>query len=132
VFRFLDHTGELALELTSETVDGVFAEAVAALGELLCPPGASRTTNERREIAATARDVPALLVAWLEEILFAAETSSFVPVSAATVGVATDAVRGVVEGFTATPRPLVKAVTYHALDCAPVDGGWRAHVVLDV
>jgi len=35
VYRFLDHTGELELELGRGTVDGVFEEAVEALGELL-------------------------------------------------------------------------------------------------
>ncbi|MEZ5100894.1 MAG: archease [Thermoleophilia bacterium] len=84
-----------------------------------------------REVRVAANDRGALLVAWLEELLFLAETEGLVP-EAARLRLAPGSLAGVVRGRLADARPLVKAVTYHRLEVAQDDAGWHARVVLDV
>jgi SHS2 domain-containing protein len=127
-YRWVEHTAELGLEVEAATAELVLADAMHALAELL-DGGAG--APETREIRLEAADLPTLLVAWLEELLFLAETVGFVPegTDLALRGTKLDAV---LHGRTTEPRPLVKAVTYHDLVFEPAGDGWRAKVVLDV
>jgi SHS2 domain-containing protein len=129
MYRWLDHTSELELALEAPSLPALFADATAALAELLADGEAA---PERRDVAVEAADPSALLAEWLEELLFLAETEGFVPVAAEAVEVADGSARGTVRGFAGRPRPLVKAVTYHRLALEPTDGGFRATVILDV
>jgi SHS2 domain-containing protein len=130
VYRWIDHTGELELAIEAATEDGVFVDALQALGELLGEePGGARTTHE---IRASARDRGALLAEWLSELLFLAETEAFVPERVVGLAVSADGVVATVEGRQGNPPHLVKAVTYHRLEFRRDDRLWRARVVLDV
>jgi SHS2 domain-containing protein len=126
--RFLDHTSELILELDAPTLEGVLAEAARALGELLGDGGGAVA---RREVSATAGDDAALLAAWLEELVFLAETEGFVPCDAE-VAVTGTVATGTVLGVLGSPPHLVKAVTYNELELRPEGGGWVGRAVLDV
>lgn len=77
----MDHTAELELEVQAPTEQAVFVEATAALGELLAedPDDARDAPPARREVSAQASDRPALLAAWLEELVFLAETEGLQP-----------------------------------------------------
>jgi SHS2 domain-containing protein len=130
-FRFLDHTAELILELDAPTREGVLAEAVRALGELL-DTGETAGPPLTRTIRATAPDDAALLAAWLEELVFLAETEGLVPRHVDDIAVAGGVATGVVTGVHGTPPHLVKAVTYNELELRPEGDHWRGHAVLDV
>jgi SHS2 domain-containing protein len=86
----------------------------------------------RREVALAAGDLPALLVDWLSELLYLADTGSFVPERLDRLELAGATLEATVAGHGGRPSPLVKAVTYHGLVVEPVEGGWHARVVLDV
>jgi SHS2 domain-containing protein len=138
-YRFLDHTAELVLELEAETREGVLAEAAVALGELLDPDTAGPVATRRVE--ATAPDDAALLAAWLEELVFLAETEDFVPraVRGAAVrdgslqqSVAWRVAAGIAVGVIGAPRHLVKAVTYNELELRREGDRWVGRAVLDV
>ena len=77
-------------------------------------------------------DRAALLAAWIEELVFLAETEEFVPERLAEIELAPGMLRAGVEGRRAEPRHLVKSVTYHRLEFRRGDAGWVARVVLDV
>jgi SHS2 domain-containing protein len=145
VYRWLDHTGELALEIEAGDERGVFEQALEAVFELT--EGDSREgancgggeTNERlteptklREIEAAAPDRAALLAAWLEELFFLAETEGLVPIRLVRLELAGERLTAAVETRPGRPRHLVKAVTYHGLKLERVGERWRAHAVLDV
>jgi SHS2 domain-containing protein len=140
VYRWVDHTSELELEIQASSEREVLADGLHALRELLETPDESPPLDrhavepmERRIVAATAPDRPALLAAWLEELLFLAESSGFVPLDVERLSLLdAECVEATVAGRTAEPRPLVKAVTYHRLEFAPTDRGYRARVVFDV
>jgi SHS2 domain-containing protein len=129
VYRWVDHTAELELAIEAPTERAVFADALAALAELLAVEGEA---SERRTIAVSAADRPALLAAWLEELVFLAETEGFAAAGLEALELSPTGLRATVVGRLGHPPPLVKAVTYHRLAFEPADGGYRARVVLDV
>jgi SHS2 domain-containing protein len=129
VYRWVDHTADVELEIDANTEREVFADALRALAELL---GAAGETAELRAIELRASDRPALLAAWLEELVFLAESEGFEPLELESLDLDGESLRATVRGRIGDPPPLVKAVTYHRLAFAPAGSGYSARVVLDV
>jgi len=126
-YRWVDHTAEVELHVEAASQEQVLEEAMKAVAELL--DGATGPPETRR-VRVEAPDRGALLVQWLEELVFLADTERFVPERAEII--LSEVLDAAVHGRIGEPRPLVKAVTYHGLEFEPADGGWRAKVVLDV
>jgi SHS2 domain-containing protein len=132
VYRWLEHTSEVELLVEGRTPEAVFAEAAVALGELLSGAREAEPVNHEVEVEVEAADLPALLAAWLEELVYLAESDGFVTRRIASLELAGTKLSALVSGGRSVPQSLIKAVTYHRLEMAPADGGWRARVVLDV
>ena len=130
MYRWVEHTAELELEIAASTQEDVFAEAVAAFAELL--GGDEDQGPARHEISVRNPDPAARLADWLEELVYLGETEGFVPRRLLELVLAGDEARGVVEGRRGSPPHLVKAVTYHGLELRRDNDGWAARVVLDV
>src|SRR5687768_15846887 len=130
MYRWVDHTAEVELHIDAETREELFAEAMRALAELV-----SRDEEGERaehDVAVEAGDDASLLVAWLEELVFLAETEDFVPELVERLELTDRRLSAHVSGRRGRPAHLVKAVTYHGLEFAQQGGLWRAKVVLDV
>jgi SHS2 domain-containing protein len=130
VYRWVEHTSELELEIEAASEPEVFREALAAFADLVADE--QRTDSERRELEVRADERDSLLVAWLDELAFLAETEGFVPERVTELDVGDGFVHATLRGHRGEPRHLVKAVTLHRLIFAPDGDGWRARVVLDV
>jgi SHS2 domain-containing protein len=130
VHRWVEHTAELELELEAPTEEGLFADALTAFAELVGRDGAGRAVSH--EISVSASDRAALLVEWLGELVFLAETEDFVPERVAALDLRDGELRATLEGRRGEPAHLVKSVTYHGLELGRAETGWRARVVLDV
>jgi SHS2 domain-containing protein len=128
MYRFVDHTSELELEFEAESAEGVLEDALRAFAEL-SGPGDGEPVERRVVLGAS--DLPALLAAWLDELLFLAETEGLVPESA-DLALSGSELSGLLRGRRGEPRPLVKAVTLHRLRFRAENGVWRGRVVLDV
>jgi SHS2 domain-containing protein len=130
VFRWVEHTAELELEIEAPSKEAVFGEALAAFAELADDGDGSPAVSEFK---LEADDLPLLLVDWLQELIYLGETKGFVPERIASLELEDGGLSATVEGHAGEPRHLVKAVTLHRLELRPDDGGgWRARVVLDV
>ena len=130
MFRWVDHTAELELEIEAQSEAGIFSEAVEALTELI---GEGEGEHQMRDVEVRADEPAMLLVEWLGELVYLSETEGFVARRVASLDVDDGRVRATVEGRAGEPRHLVKAVTLHRLELRPdVDGRWHARVVLDV
>lgn len=129
-FRWLEHTGELELELDAATERGIFEEGFQAMRELL----SSDRSRERIEIPVSlaGADRAALLADWLGELAFLAETRGLVPELLASLDLTEGRLGAVVEGAAGEPPHLVKGATYHRLRFGRTEDGWHARVVLDV
>jgi SHS2 domain-containing protein len=129
-YRFVEHVGELELELHAPTEAGVFAAALGALAELIADGGPGEPAEHGVELSGA--DPALLLVDWLDELVYLAETAGFVPERVSSLEVDDGGLRARVAGFRGSPRHLVKAVTLHRLDLHEDADGWRGRVVLDV
>jgi SHS2 domain-containing protein len=128
-YRWVDHTAEVELHIDAATPELVFKDALGAFAELV---GAVSGPSDTIIVQLEAPDRGALLVQWIEELIFEAETEGFVPEAAHILHLSAKAVSAELIGRRGNPRPLVKAVTYHGLEFEPAGEGWRAKVVLDV
>ena len=129
MYRWVDHTAEVELEIEAPTEREVLADALMALAELL---GFAAAGDQRREVAASAPDRAALLAAWLEELVLLAESEGFVATRLDDLALAGQSLTALVSGVLGDPPALVKAVTYHRLEFAFTARGYRGRVVLDV
>jgi SHS2 domain-containing protein len=130
VYRWVEHTGELELEIAAQTERGVFEEGFAAMRELLATEPDGKPQARRIELAGS--DRATLLADWLGELAFLAESEGLVPERLVALQLGGSTLAAGVEGFRGRPPHLVKAATYHRLSFAPEGAGWRATVVLDV
>jgi SHS2 domain-containing protein len=130
VFRWLEHTAELGLEIEAPSREAVFEEALAAFAELVGGGEGPRTT---RGVEVEADEPGLLLVEWLSELLYLADPEQFVPERITSLELEGNRLRATVEGRLGEPGQLLKAVTLHRLEFREdATVGWRAHVILDV
>ena len=129
-FRWIEHTGELELELEAAAERSIFEAAFQAMRELM----SSDRSRKRIEVpvALTGGDRAALLADWIGELAFLGETRGLVPDRLASLDLTEEGVSAVVEGTAGNPPHLVKGASYHRLRFERIDEGWRARVVLDV
>jgi SHS2 domain-containing protein len=128
--EWIEHTGEVELELEASSEEELFAEGLRALAPSLGddPEGPERAVP----VGLEARDRATLLADWLGELVFLAESQAFLPERVLSLDLGARRLDALVAGRDARPRYLVKAVTYHRLALEPADGGFRARVTLDV
>jgi SHS2 domain-containing protein len=144
-YRFVDHTADCGVEVAAPSLAALFAEAAAAFTDTVTVRETVAPAEERRfELAAERLDD--LLVAWLEELLYAFEVDGLLFREAEVeVGEGANAeaaaghhLRAIARGEAYDPdrhpvKVLVKGVTYHALVVRrQPDGGWLARVIFDI
>jgi SHS2 domain-containing protein len=128
VYRFVEHTAELEVELEADSPEGVLEEARRAFAELA---GTGDGELLERRVSLQTADLSALLAAWLEELVFLADAEGLVA-EAADLVLEDTTLTGVVRGRHGLPRPLVKAVTLHRLRFRQEGASWHGRAVLDV
>lgn len=89
------------------------------------------------EVTVSAADREALLVAWLNELLYVLDTQEFLPHRCEVTRMSETRLTASLWGESVDPerhtlRRLVKAATYHRLQLERTDAGWEGRVVLDL
>jgi len=135
-FRLLAHTADIGLEATAATREELFIRAAEGFKTMVFGAIPVQPAVAQR-IEVMAEDLPALLVAWLNEILYLCESADLVPqgfriehlddrhLIATVTGEPFDPARHGVER-------MAKAVTYHKLLVEERNGGWYARVYVDL
>jgi putative phosphoribosyl transferase len=127
-----EHTGELALRVEAPSPRSLFEQAGKALSETMSGECYSPEVEEVKLVVA-ATDREALLVAWLNEIVYRAEVDHMLPREFRVERLSEHQLEAVVRGPRLEQlRNPVKAATYHALSIAEGREGWTATFVLDV
>lgn len=130
--RFEEHTGEVRVRLNAPSFEQLLVEAGRALAELMAdePP---RSPLDTAQISLTAPDRGALLVQWLNELIFLSETRKRIYSGFEIHQVSANRLEAEVRGWTPSRlRTQVKAATFHRLSVTAEGGGFSAQVVLDV
>ncbi len=131
--RFLDHTSEITLHVGAADWSGLLAEAGRGLAELLLRGAASTPDGEWRSLEVTSHDRESLLVDWLNEIVFIAETSLWVPLEIEIEDVSKNHLKARARGVAVeVPPSLVKAATFHDLHVRDLPEGLDVEVILDI
>ena len=132
-FEILEHTADVGVRAFGSSAEEVFEQATLGLLEITGASGAQRGGTVPIEVEAN--DLGALLVDWLEEVLYLQDARDAV-IGDVTVTKVGD---GRASGSVAvTPRgePLegtaVKAITYHQLLVEENSEGWIAVVYFDI
>lgn len=132
--ELLEHTADVGILARGDTREEAFAAAAEGLAEILGAwfPG----EGEERELRVEASDTEALLVAWLDELLYLAEAADVAFGGFHVDRVGERELQGRAILAPRAGRELddqhVKAATYHRLRVAQEEGGWVARVYLDV
>lgn len=131
--EFLDHVGETRLHIKADRLEHLLVEAAVALGRLEQGGIAPVPGQVTRQISLAAVDPGALLVDWLNELIYLAETEACVPIAADLNLTGPTALEATVTcQRLARPPALVKAATHHGLRIDHTPRGWDAEVLFDV
>ncbi|MFL6232820.1 MAG: archease [Thermoanaerobaculia bacterium] len=130
---WVDHTAEVQLQVEAESLSGLLAEAGRALGLLLLRGRAAEPSGEARTIEVSSVDREALLVDWLNEIIFLAEVETWIAVEFDVLEASETDLKASARGVSVDDPPaLVKAATFHGLAVEEWEGGLQAEVIFDV
>lgn len=131
--NFVDHTADWAMRVRAADRPALFEAAATGLARLLVEDPAAVPRQTRREISLEAADAESLLVAWLGELAYWAETERLVFPETTVLALEDTQLRAVVDGGPAAAlHNHIKAVTYHDLAIRSVPGGLEATIVFDV
>lgn len=134
--RFEPHRGEVRVLLRAPSLGELFEEAARALAEVMSGAAVAPADVRRappRRISLTARDREALLVHWLNELIFLAETCGLIFDEVRVESVVDGALTAEVRGHpNESARTLVKAATFHGLTIREHDGEVSATVLFDI
>lgn len=129
----VEHPGEVRLRLRAATHAELAEVAGQALAELELGQSPGPARGAWREVVVSGRDREAVLVHWLNELIYLAETERWVGVEFAANRMTETELHMRVRGVTVDEAPArVKAATFHGLRIAAVTDGVEADVVLDV
>ncbi len=135
-YEAFEHTADVGLKVRGRTMEELFEQAAAGFIDLMFETKAVRPARSV-DVSARGEESEDLLVAWLQEILFAFEVEGFVAVCAEVESLAEQEVTGKLWGddFDAAHhevRLVVKAVTYHNLEIKRAGDGYEVSVVFDI
>ncbi len=126
-FRFIEHTADIGISAQGETQPEMFAQAATGLFSTMAELSKVREACGRG-VEVSAPDVEALLVDWLNELVYIFDVEGLVlkrfEVRARYFGERFDEERRRI-------GPGVKAATYLGLQVTH-DGEWKARVFLDI
>ncbi|HEX6863791.1 MAG TPA: archease [Thermoanaerobaculia bacterium] len=131
--RWVDHTSEVQLQVEAESLAGLAVEAGQALAQLLLRGRPPEPEGPARRLTVDSADREALLVDWLNEVLFVAEVDLWVPVDFEILEISPTRLVAEARGVpVADPPSNVKAATFHGLAVVEWEGGLHAEVIFDV
>ena len=134
-FEFIDHTADAGIRVEAPTVEDLFETAALAFSELVTSVDSVDCKVERR-FELQEDDIEKLLVSWLQELLYLLDTEALVfsrfQVRLEDLSLEAAAWGEVFDPKIHTVKTEIKAVTYHQLEVARSDQGWRAQVIFDI
>ena len=141
-YEQLDHTGDIGLRITAESLEGIFTEAASAFLEIVSDPTQVHAV-EQTPVEVEGDDLADLLNRWLTWLLLRLVIDGRLVREVRAPVVRGNRFCAEVAGELFDPerhelRTELKAVTYHQLYVRPLSAtaggaaGWEAQVIFDV
>jgi SHS2 domain-containing protein len=135
-YEFFEHTADVGVRAWGGSLTELFEQAAAGFINAMFDPCTIRRRRVR-QVTAAGQSPEELLVAWLEEILFAFDAERFAPAAASVASIEGGEVRGELWGEDFDPsrhrvRQAVKAVTYSDLRIEKRGDLYEVRIVFDV
>lgn len=134
--EIVEEAFELGLRVRAPSFGELAAEAGRAISQLMLAGeagGARDATGEWRRFEIHAADRAAVLVNWLNEIIYHAEAEQWVPTEFNVESASDSALEISARGVTVEEAPtLLKAATFHGLEITETDGTLLVEIILDV
>ena len=132
----IDHTADAGYRVRGATLPELFANAARCLFDALGGAETARPASTH-DIAVEAEGHPALLRAWLSELLYISYVRKLVLISAEIVALDERHIAARVTGEDYDEarherNPEIKAVTWHDLSVERTATGWEAVFILDL
>jgi len=138
-FEYLEHTADIAIRLRAPDLPGILKAATLALRDIFAGP-ARAGRGEAVGVSLEAEDGEALLIDYLNELIFLFDTRRFLPASLDVTRLVSNGLtrlEGTVSGETFDPachvlKTEVKAATFHAIRIRRCAGELEVDVVFDL
>ena len=132
-FKEIEHTADRALKIYGSDLRELLLNAAGGMNSLLDPETDTSTGQEKKSVVLEAIDAESLLVEWLSELAYWAETESLIFHKIDLHSVSPTHIKATIQGNrVAVLDTHIKAVTYHDLKIIQTDEGLTATVVFDV
>jgi len=133
-YQTLDHTSELSLKVTGNSLEGLFSAALAGTMHILKKPFSSDKLTTRRSISLTAPDRTSLLIDFLNEALYLAYTHKEIYPTVKFHRLEDQNLLGTLKGFSVDSfNNDIKAVTYHQANVHQnKTGEWETKIIFDI
>jgi len=135
-YRQMPHTADVAYRIQGESLAAIYVHAAQALVATITDRRRLRL-REARDITVSAPDREALLVAWLNHLLYLYDVEGFLGRDFDILELNDENLKARARGEAYDPerhvgKTAVKAATYHHLEITQRDHGWQATVILDL
>ena len=133
MYRFVEHTADIAFEVEAESVEELFVDAANAFYEAFCNRGLVKE-EEEKSLELEEDDIEHLLYSWLNEILFLFDAEHFAA-KEIDVSVKNNTLKAKLIGGKITPEAVKlepKAITMHKFRVERKDGKYYAFVIVDI
>lgn len=135
-FSIIAHTADTGIQAYGDDLRELFVNAARGLAHVITDLERI-AERESREVAVTARDEEALLVAWLNELIYLFDAEGLLFHRFDVVDLTSTSIQATAYGERVDParhaiKTGVKAATFHALRITQGSNGYTARVILDV
>ena len=137
MYKIIDHTGDVGIEIENETLHGLIEDAIKGLYSIFLEAVKPEIKGEK-EIYIEGKDIEELLVETLKEMIFLFDTKKIIFVKFVEGKVDENRIYGryYYDIFNSERYKVlsggVKAATYHNLKVIKRDGKYYAQIIIDV
>lgn len=139
-YRYIDHTADIAIEVSGNTYAELFISALAGWKDSVINTSALEHNIERNEIILKEKSLEELLVSFLQELNYLFENKKLYPEGLNNIHIAEES-----NCFTLNSTILfaslstedevkteIKAITFHQLDIKKVNDVYKTLIVFDI
>ena len=130
-FEELEHTADLALKVHGYSLEEIFANAAYGMFSLMADLEGLEPTISH-EISLESLDYEALLVDWLNELLYLHEVEEEIYTRFEIEALSPTVLSAIVWGAKMTSKLTIKAATFHELEIRETEDGYLTTIVFDV